>query len=227
MLDTPSYLLGKKAGGGGGTSDYSALTNKPSINGIELNGNKTSEDLGINTKLDEELPIYELVIPSFNKNVSSYTRTALTTTECGIIKTLFQKIYDNGDENFMILLRNSNLSQQALLYCSKKLNEKPTIFNCENAVDNYNNTSSVYINLQFTIFWQEDTISMIANGVIEKYPNRYLKTNNTNEYTPTGNYNPSTKLYTDKTHYENMAGYDATKTQVLKNINGTLTWVDE
>lgn len=50
---------------------------------------------------------------------------------------------------------------------------------------------------------------------------------NTMAYTPTGNYNPSTKLYTDKTHYEKMTGYDATKTQVLKNINGTLTWVDE
>lgn len=38
------------------------------------------------------------------------------------------------------------------------------------------------------------------------------------------------KKYVDdtiKTHYENMTGYDATKTQVLKNINGTLTWVDE
>ena len=54
-----------------------------------------------------------------------------------------------------------------------------------------------------------------------------LTKTNTTEYTPTGNYNPSTKLYTDKTHYENMTGYDATKTQVLKNINGTLTWVNE
>ena len=33
--------------GGGGTSDYSDLTNKPSINDVELSGNKTSEDLGI------------------------------------------------------------------------------------------------------------------------------------------------------------------------------------
>lgn len=56
---------------------------------------------------------------------------------------------------------------------------------------------------------------------------RVLLTNNTLSYTPTGDYNPSTKLYTDKTHYEKMTGYDATKTQVLKNINGTLTWVDE
>ena len=51
--------------------------------------------------------------------------------------------------------------------------------------------------------------------------------NNTYRYTPTGDYNPSTKLYTDKTHYENMTGYDATKTQTLKNINGVLTWVSD
>ena len=46
-LDLPSYLLGKSKGGSGGTSDYSELTNKPSINGVTLNGNKTSADLGI------------------------------------------------------------------------------------------------------------------------------------------------------------------------------------
>ena len=51
-----------------------------------------------------------------------------------------------------------------------------------------------------------------------------LTLNNTTSYTPTANYNPSTKLYTDKTHYENMAGYDASKTQVLKNVQGVLTW---
>lgn len=54
-----------------------------------------------------------------------------------------------------------------------------------------------------------------------------LSANNTTRYIPTENYNPSTKLYTDKTHYENMTGYDATKTQVLKNVNGVLTWVTE
>lgn len=32
---------------GGGTSDYTDLTNKPSINGVTLSGNKTTDDLGI------------------------------------------------------------------------------------------------------------------------------------------------------------------------------------
>ena len=35
-------------GGGGGTTDYTDLTNKPSINGVVLSGNKTTSQLGIN-----------------------------------------------------------------------------------------------------------------------------------------------------------------------------------
>lgn len=90
--------------------------------------------------------------------------------------------------------------------------------------------------------YRQDSAYIIAitltNGVVTNVPTpvpysyvagtlSILSKTNGVSYTPTGDYNPSTKLYTDKTHYENMAGYDATKTQVLKNINGTLTWVDE
>lgn len=39
-------------GGGGGTTDYSALSNKPTINNVELSGNKTSSDLGIASASD-------------------------------------------------------------------------------------------------------------------------------------------------------------------------------
>jgi hypothetical protein len=38
--------------GGGGTSDYSDLTNKPSINNVTLSGNKTAADLGLATPSD-------------------------------------------------------------------------------------------------------------------------------------------------------------------------------
>lgn len=37
-----------QGGGGGGTSNYPDLSNKPRINGVELTGNKTAEQLGIN-----------------------------------------------------------------------------------------------------------------------------------------------------------------------------------
>ena len=45
-MDLFSYLLGKKAGGGG-TGNYNDLSNKPQINNVTLSGNKSLDDLGI------------------------------------------------------------------------------------------------------------------------------------------------------------------------------------
>lgn len=39
-------------GGGGGTSDYTDLSNKPSIEGVTLSGNKTASDLGLAKSTD-------------------------------------------------------------------------------------------------------------------------------------------------------------------------------
>ena len=41
--------INSTGGGSGGTSDYTDLTNKPSINNVTLIGNKTSSDLGLGT----------------------------------------------------------------------------------------------------------------------------------------------------------------------------------
>lgn len=66
-----------------------------------------------------------------------------------------------------------------------------------------------------------------------------LTVTNTEVYTPTADYHPVTKKYVDDTvagagggggvfkvtlTANQTAGYDATKTQTLKNINGVLTW---
>lgn len=40
---------------GGGTSDYNKLSNRPSINGIVLEGNKTNEELLIDAISNEEI----------------------------------------------------------------------------------------------------------------------------------------------------------------------------
>lgn len=50
-----SVAYTKKAiagGGSGGTTNYNALTNKPQINGVELSGNQTAQDLKINYVVD-------------------------------------------------------------------------------------------------------------------------------------------------------------------------------
>lgn len=44
---------GKKiVGGGTGTDDYEQLENKPSINGVTLQGDKTAEELGLVQQAD-------------------------------------------------------------------------------------------------------------------------------------------------------------------------------
>lgn len=57
--------------------------------------------------------------------------------------------------------------------------------------------------------------------------NGALPTNNTKEYTPTMPYEPATKKYVDETQYKNMVGWSSQRIQVLKNINGKPTWVNE
>ena len=52
MFDEETYAAAvnyAKKHGGGGSSDYDDLTDKPKINGTTLAGNKTSTDLGIQT----------------------------------------------------------------------------------------------------------------------------------------------------------------------------------
>ena len=52
-INKETYALSKKytdsVTGGGGTSDYNKLMNKPSINGVILTGNKSTHDLGLDT----------------------------------------------------------------------------------------------------------------------------------------------------------------------------------
>lgn len=50
-FDTPNL----KGGGSGGTTDYNDLENKPTINGAELTGDMTLEDIGDTTIPDDDI----------------------------------------------------------------------------------------------------------------------------------------------------------------------------
>lgn len=60
-------------GGTGGTDDYNDLNNKPTINSIELSGNKTSADLGLQPSGDyatkEELGDINTILDTINGEV--------------------------------------------------------------------------------------------------------------------------------------------------------------
>ena len=66
--------LGKNGGGStGGTTNYLELANKPKINNIELTGNKTLEDLGINIPDLENYYTKDTVNEALNKKQNTLT----------------------------------------------------------------------------------------------------------------------------------------------------------
>lgn len=69
---------------GGGTSNYNMLSNKPSINGVELQGDITTEDLGISASVYYEITYDELknlqdnqlLIPGSTYRITDYITTS-------------------------------------------------------------------------------------------------------------------------------------------------------
>lgn len=72
----------------GGTSDYTPLTNKPKINNVELNGNKTSSDLGLITNAVDDLVNYYKKSETFTKQEVNNLITAITTMDIQVVQTL-------------------------------------------------------------------------------------------------------------------------------------------
>ena len=74
-----TLTISSTGGGGGGTSNYNALTNKPKINNVELNGNKTLNDLGIQAKgnyaLKSEIPTKTSDLTNDSGFITEYTET--------------------------------------------------------------------------------------------------------------------------------------------------------
>lgn len=63
---TASLDVGGSSGGGSGVSDYALLSNKPRINDVVLNGNKTAEELGLQPKGDYALKSELPEVPDMN-----------------------------------------------------------------------------------------------------------------------------------------------------------------
>lgn len=63
-------------GGGGGTSNYNALTNKPKINNVELVGNKSLNDLGIQPAGNYLTEETDPTVPSHVKNITQANITS-------------------------------------------------------------------------------------------------------------------------------------------------------
>lgn len=77
-LDQEGNILtiNSTGGGGGGTSNYNALTNKPKINNVELNGNKSLNELGIQPAGNYLTEETDPTVPSHVKNITQANITS-------------------------------------------------------------------------------------------------------------------------------------------------------
>ena len=191
-----------------------------------------------------EYKIYELPAQNDITLNADGTLTAFTTNLQTWIASVLQECYDSGIEPIFLAKTSSSAAQYKQISCfgylTKKLSSKPTgsmyidFGTILTGASGYSYPTAGYymgvlthLMINLHLGWSDSTLRLVYSPSFAVSGLNLISTTNETAYTPTGDYNPSTKLYTDKTHYENMAGYDATKTQVLKNINGTLTWVDE
>lgn len=65
--------------GGGGTSDYTDLINKPQINSVTLTGNKSLSDLGIQATIDSTHKLNSDLVDDTNQTNKFVTSTEKTT----------------------------------------------------------------------------------------------------------------------------------------------------
>ena len=101
-------------------------------------------------------------------------------------------------------------------------------FFCEETANDWtdHNTKS-YIRFVIGIKKNDGKITGLGSPYFLREDNTNLLMHNTQAFFPSANsYNPATTKYVDNA-YKNYSGYDNGKTQTLKNVNGTLTWVDD
>ena len=86
---------GNGSGGGIGTGDYNALKNKPAINGVELSGDKTLAELGIEKYDDTQV---KQMINNLSYRKQDKTDVTLKTedkTLVGAMNEMYDGILDN------------------------------------------------------------------------------------------------------------------------------------
>lgn len=232
-------------GGSGGTSDYTDLTNKPSINNVTLSGNKSLNDLGIqpagNYALESEIPdVSNFITNTVNDLVNYYKKSetftkqevnnlisAITTMDIQVVQTL--PVQDISTTTIYLVPKattEQNDFYDEYIYVS---NSWEHIGSTEVDLTDYvkntdypDNNEAGVIRVGASYGTNVSSTGHLI-GSIRTYAN----------YSTAGNYMLISKgtlenVITGKElDLKQLSTFDSTKTQVLKNINGTLTWVNE
>lgn len=199
-MDITSYLMGKKSGGSGGTTNYNELTNKPQINNVELSGNKSLSDLGITSG----------ATVNFITQANEYTRPF---------------ILGDAEPGVYGLAQDSGMGVKSQTNIYLKTTSSSNYFTINNPVEPY-----IYVVNKYSDDLPNGTIIAWINtlGTDESLNTKVFKKSKNG--ISTYDFNGFSRYVKDnqiESLIKQITGYDATKTQVLKNVNGTLTWVDE
>lgn len=214
-------LAASKAGGGGGTSNYGDLTNKPQINGIELSGNKSTDELGIiigETKVfkptgnrgehfdlskDEDQAflvsmMQDILVDGWKNKYAYSIRGVLSSVYYGLFLLIknAERNENVGTTRFKFLIYREPPTKDDIIYDIEYIYTHATsdwIYVKNEELDN-GSITAVYSD------------ESLGKGLIhlnikskgqEIYVGSPLGTTNTQEFVPTGDYNPATKKYVD------------------------------
>lgn len=166
------------------------------------------------------IPIYDFKMTSpFTKYNPPTTYTYMTSTDKTTLQNIIQSAYDKGLESVVLIARQkygtyTGTNEQTQDYLLTTVNNSKNIIKNKPTalmLDGYNHGSMTMsdnhlsrLSILFTLKWSGDTCTVGQ----AQYINKDI-------------------TIATQTDYQTYAGYDATKTQVLKNVNGTLTWQNE
>jgi len=204
--------------------------------GVELFG--TFEDgvltLNLNDENGETLSSLETEIPQYKEVHYTWDKT---TGEDAI--QLFQMVYSYYKSGKLINVDLKDGNKMYKLTNISQPNSMGTQFWCQfRTLDWYTD------NVDMVFLQTINAVLEVNGGIVQSVEVREsinqfalvreyngskgaLPVDNTKEYIPTSDYEPATKQYVDISHYKRMPGWSSQRNQVLKNINGIPTWVNE
>lgn len=127
--------------------------------------------------------------------------------------TTFAKAFDNITDNTLTLTRD--------ITKYKELDMSIEFFKIENEDTIVARTSTLRIAIEDSVICDDIEQTEPKAAILDNLITETIK-----EYTPTMQYEPDTKKYVGETHHKNFIGYSPSKAQTLKNVNGTLKWID-
>ena len=162
-----------------GTSNYADLSNKPQINGITLDGNKTSEDLGIEQGVTEE--VLDNVVPK-----QTATDSIINVNDALKYKTFNFKVdgaYEqNGEPTPEAPIPITTLNFNEIMNCSQNLfdlDDVKLLTNNEKITTNVDDDGFIHVDIDntgysfeiFANYWTNISKNLITNhdylGIIE------------------------------------------------------------